>query len=153
MYEQMELDVTLEGERELRENIDVAVSFACRQLQQSEPTKVTNKHEGYGIAAEAYSALAGSMKKVQGDMKTFLGILPADDSVAINTANSLYNSAVETVYQATLLAAQANRVMTDIYEAHKDDRTPLEEYAESMEDGDGFEEAQAGDPEEEAEDE
>ena len=59
----------------------------------------------------------------------------------------------ETVYQATLLAAQANRVMTDIYEAHKDDRTPLEEYAESLEDGDSFEEAQAGDPEEEAEDE
>lgn len=145
MYDQMQFDVTLDSERELRENIETAVSFACRQVQQAEPPKVVSRHEGYGIAAEAYAGLQGSEKKVQSDMKMFLAILPADDRNAIDAANSLYNSAVEVAYQATLMAAQANRVMNDLYEAHRDDLTPLEEYEEGLQDEDAFEDA----PEEE----
>nr|WP_325300226.1 hypothetical protein [uncultured Dysosmobacter sp.] len=151
-YEQMEFDTMLESERELKENINVAVSFACKQVQRSEQYKVTNRHEGYGIAAESHAAIQGSVKKVSEGMKYFLNVLPADDNAAISAANTIYNAAVDLVYQATMLAAQANRVMTDLYELHKDDKSPLEEYADAQEDGEGFEEAQEED-QPEAEDE
>ena len=31
-YEQLEFDVTLSGERKLRDNVGVAVEFACKQV-------------------------------------------------------------------------------------------------------------------------
>lgn len=149
MYEQMQFDVTLDSERELKENVELAVSFACKQLASQEPPTVASRHEGYGIAAEAYSELAGTMKKVGDDMKTFLKILPAGNKEAIDASASLYNSAIEVAFEAIRMASQANRVMNDLYKAYDSETTPLEDYLAEQETG-GFEEAEA-EPEPEAE--
>lgn len=43
-YEQMELDVTLSGERELKDNVSLAVEFACHQVaEQSQKTVESNR--------------------------------------------------------------------------------------------------------------
>lgn len=141
-YEQMSFDVSLESERELKDNVMMAVEFACKQVDREAWKQVESRHEGYGIVAERMNALSNSMKVVSDSMKTFLRILPAGDRDAIDTASSLKNAAIEAVYEAVLLAANADKVMNDLYEIVKDEVSPLEEYAESQKD-EGFEEADA----------
>ena len=62
-YEQMEFDVTLSGDRELKDNVGIAVEFACRQVAAENRKTVESNHEGYGIAAEGKVALDSAMKK------------------------------------------------------------------------------------------
>lgn len=80
-------------------------------------------------------------KKVDESMKDFLRILPTeDDAKAVEAASSL-------VLQATKLAAQADRIMHDLYDEVSSYTTPVEDYLEGQ-----FEDAEA-DPEAEAEEE
>lgn len=140
-YEQMELDVTLTCDRELKDNVGLAVEFACRQITAQNQKVVESNHEGYGIAAEGKVALDSAMKKVSDDMKLFLRILPAGSSEAISAASSLKNSAIE----AVKLAANADKIMNDLYKVAQSETTPMEEY---LGDQDGeFEEAEDQDPE------
>lgn len=139
-YEQMELDVTLSGERELKDNVSLAVEFACRQIAAQNQKVVESNHEGYGIAAEGKVALDSAMKKVSDDMKLFLRILPAGSSEAISAASSLKNSAIE----AVKLAANADKIMNDLYKVAQSESTPIEEYLEDQDEE--FEEAEKQDP-------
>lgn len=141
-YTQMSFDVSLESERELKDNVMVAVEFACKQVDREAGKQVESRHEGYGIAAERMNALSNSMKVVGDSMKTFLRILPAGDREAIDAASSLKNAAIEAVYEAVLLAANADKVMNDLYEIARDEVSPLEAYAQEQENA-GFEEAEA----------
>lgn len=137
-YEQMELDVTLTCDRELKDNVGLAVEFACRQIAAQNQKVVESNHEGYGIAAEGKVALDSAMKKVSDDMKLFLRILPA--------GSSLKNSAIEVAFEAVKLAANADKIMNDLYKVAQSETTPMEDY---LEDQDGeFEEAEDQDPEE-----
>lgn len=137
-YEQMEFDVRLESDRELQENVGLAVEFACKQMQQENPKHIENRHEGYGVLSEAYTKLQVSMKKVNEGTKQYLSILPTDDQAAVEASNSIYIAANEVAYEATKLAAFANKIMTDLY-LNRPEPTPIEEYLGENEDG--FEEA------------
>ena len=54
-YEQMEIDITLESDRDLKENMQATAKFALGQIMEYQhPTKVKNRHEGYGIAADYF---------------------------------------------------------------------------------------------------
>ena len=65
-YEQMEIDITLESDRDLKENMQATAKFALGQIMEYQhPTKVKNRHEGYGIAAEGYASLQGKMKSTK----------------------------------------------------------------------------------------
>lgn len=123
-YEQMELDVTLTCDRELKDNVGLAVEFACRQIAAQNQKVVESNHEGYGIAAEGKVALDSAMKKVSDDMKLFLRILPADSSEAISAASSLKNSAIEAAFEAVKLAANADKIMNDLYKVAQSETTP-----------------------------
>ena len=144
-YEQMEIDVTLESDRDLKENMQATAKFALGQIMEySHPSNVKNRHEGYGIAAEGYSSLQGKMKSAKTDMDDMLKLLPNGDGDILNVVGSLYNSAVEVAVEAIKLAAQSQRIMDDLYYG-TDGKTPLESYLDegSGSDGqedDGFEE-------------
>lgn len=62
-YEQMELDITLEWERNLKDNVGKVIQFVYdgqnleREKNGQEIRTVRNKHEGYGIAAEAHNKI------------------------------------------------------------------------------------------------
>lgn len=154
-YEQMEIDVTLERDRDLKENMQAAAKFALGQIMEYvHPTKVKNRHEGYGIAAEGYSALQGKMKSAKTDMDDMLKLLPNGDGDVLNVIGSLYNSSVEIAVEAIKLAAHSQRIMDDLYYGESGKPTPMEEYLEEQEteqedEADGFEEA--GDNKEDAE--
>lgn len=139
--EQLEFDCRLESERELEENVNIALEFACKQVKETSKSKVSNRHDGYGIASEFYAGMKLDQKKVDESMKDFLRILPTeDDAKAVEAASSL-------VLQATKLAAQADRIMHDLYEEVSSYTTPVEDYLEGQ-----FEDAEA-DPEAETEEE
>lgn len=67
-YEQMEIDVRLESEKDLKTNVGKVIKFFYdkRRMEAEEsgwPLKqVKGKHEGYGIAAEAFSKIGAKMK-------------------------------------------------------------------------------------------
>lgn len=114
--EQLEFDCRLESERELEENVNIALEFACKQVKETSKSKVSNRHDGYGIASEFYAGMKLDQKKVDESMKDFLRILPTeDDAKAVEAASSLKNAATGLVLQATKLAAQADRIMHDLY--------------------------------------
>ena len=147
-YEQMEIDITLESDRDLKENMQATAKFALGQIMEYQhPTKVKNRHEGYGIAAEGYSALQGKMKSVKTYMDDLLKLLPNGDGDVLNVIGSLYNSAVEVAVEAIKLAAQSHRIMDDLYYGESRP-TPLEELMDAEDDeqedeNDGFEEAES----------
>lgn len=147
-YTQMEINVTLESDRDLKENMQAAAKFSLGQIMEyTHPTEVKNRHEGYGIAAEGYSALQGKMKSVKTDMDDLLKLLPNGDGDVLNVIGSLYNSAVEVAVEAIKLAAQSQRIMDDLYYGESRP-TPLEELMDAEDDeqedeNDGFEEAES----------
>ena len=146
--EQLEFDCRLESERELEENVNIALEFACKQVKETSKSKVSNRHDGYSIASEFYAGMKLDQKKVDESMKDFLRILPTeDDAKAVEAASSLKNAATGLVLQATKLAAQADRIMHDLYDEVSSYTTPVEDYLEGQ-----FEDAEA-DPEAEAEEE
>ena len=105
-YEQMEIDITLESDRDLKENMQATAKFALGQIMEYQhPTKVKNRHEGYGIAAEGYASLQGKMKSTKTDMDDLLKLLPNGDGDVLNVIGSLYNSAVEVAVESIKLAA------------------------------------------------
>lgn len=94
--EQLEFDCRLESERELEENVNIALEFACKQVKETSKSKVSNRHDGYGIASEFYAGMKFDQKKVDESMKDFLRILPTeDDAKAVEAASSLKNAATE----------------------------------------------------------
>jgi hypothetical protein len=141
-YEQMKMDLTLQRDRDLKENVQLMVRFALQQILNEDcPDPVKNRHEGYGIAADKYSALGGSMKSIQDDMKTYLKLLADEGNSTLNTVGSLYNSAVEAAVKSIRLAAETQRILNDLYYGEK--KTPLEEYIEEQDvdnNEDGFSE-------------
>lgn len=148
-YEQMEFDMTLDSERDLKANIEVTLSFACKQLQKRNLAPIKNRQEGYGVAAEYFSSLQVAQKKVAEGMKSFLLILPGDDSGAVSAASDLYGALSEVVLHATQMAAQMDRIMNDLYYCGTS-KTPIEECIDAADKDDGFEEAETA--ENEAED-
>lgn len=115
--EQLKFDCRLESERKLEENVNIALEFACKQVKEISKSKVSNRHDGYGIASEFYAGMKLDQKKVDESMKDFLRILPTeDDAKAVEAASSLKNAATGLVLQATKLAAQADRIMHDLYD-------------------------------------
>lgn len=148
-YEQMEIDVTLESDRSLKDNVQNVAKFALGQIMRKDhPRAVRNRHEGYGIASEYNMALRINMKFIENNMKTMLSLLPNGEGDFINTCSILYNSAIETAVSAIKLAAQSQRILEDLYDSET--RTPLEDYLDEMngehEDGnDGFEDAEPAD--------
>ena len=142
-YNQVEMDLTLQKDRDLKENVQLMVRFALQQIMTEDmPDPVKNRHEGYGIAADKYSALGGSIKSIQDDMKVYLRLLADEGNSTLNTVGSLYNSAVEAAVKSIRLAAETQRILNDLYYGEKS--TPIEDYiaeTETKEAEDGFSEA------------
>ena len=86
-YEQMELNITLDEERELKENVMLSVEFAYDQLKSYDLPNVANRYEGYGIAANMWSQLAAKEKGVKDSMKHFLVTLDIGEQAAIEEGN------------------------------------------------------------------
>lgn len=155
-YEQMELDVRLDSEKDLKDNVAKVIQFAYnkRNIEAEEMGRpipaVRNKHEGYGIAAEAWSKIQIKEKDIKNGMGDYLALLQVQGEDAIRSCARLYDAAMNLAIEAIGMAADMNRILNDLYYGNHE-KTPLEEYAESMEeeaDAAEFEEAGLNEAEE-----
>ncbi len=135
---QYRIDVTLESERGLKDNLQKVVQFVHdqRALEAQENgtplTRVRNKHEGYGIAAEAYTRIQAAEKTLKGGMADYLNLLQAQGDDSVQICGTIYTQALELASEAIGLASDATRILDDLYYAGGE--TPLERYLEDQDD-------------------
>lgn len=133
---QLEFDLRLDYERSLKDNLIAVTKFAREQMKQNledegRPLKaVESKQEAYGIAAQQFVKVCTKEKALKGQMDDFLKLLDADGE-ATQVAGTIYNAAMELAQESILMAAQASRILADLY--YTEPRTPLEEYMEAEE--------------------
>lgn len=169
-YEQMEIDVRLESEKDLKTNVGKVIKFFFdkRRMEAEEsgyPLKqVKSKHEGYGMAAEAFSKIGAKQKALDRGMKDYLALLQVKGEDGISICGDIYSQALELAMEAIGMAADATRILNDLYYGF-DSRTPIEQAivdlnAQEAQEGGEFEEAEEtqgedengdGEPQEEAE--
>lgn len=134
-YEQMELDVRLESEKSLKGNVSKVIQFTFnkRNLEAEENgsplSTVRNKHEGYGIAAEAWSKIQVREKDIKNGMGDYLALLQVQGEEAIQSCAKLYDAALNLAIEAISMAADMNRILNDLYYGVPE-KTPMEEYME-----------------------
>lgn len=148
-YEQMELDLRLDYERDLKTNIATVAKFTGQKMKEDleeagRPlTTIRTKQEAYGVAAQQFVKVAQKQKSLKGEMDDFLKSLEGDGE-ATQIAGALYNSGIELAQEAVIMAAHAKRILEDLYYGTT---TPLEDYAASLEDGDDDYDEVGGDEE------
>lgn len=140
---QLEFDLRLDYERSLKDNLIAVTKFAGEQMKQNledegRPLKaVESKQEAYGIAAQQFVKVCTKEKALKGQMDDFLKLLDADGE-ATQVAGTIYNATMELAQESILMAAQASRILADLY--YTEPRTPLEEYMEAEENEDAEQE-------------
>lgn len=157
-YEQLEIDVRLESEKSLKDNTQKVIKFFYdkRRLEAEAAgfplRQASNKHEGYGIAAEAYTKICAKEKILKGGMADYLNLLQVKGEDAVQICGSIYNQALELAMEAIGMAADATRILNDLY--YRDSGTPIERALSEMEaegddeqETDGFEDTEAAEAE------
>jgi hypothetical protein len=133
--QQLEFDLRLDYERNLKDNLITVAKFAQEQMKQDlydngRPLKtVESEQEAYGIAAQQYVKVGGKAKMLKGGMDDFLKLLDADGEVT-QVAGTIYNAAIELAQESILMAAQASRILSDLY--YQTPKTPMEEYLDAQ---------------------
>lgn len=148
-YEQMEIDVRLESEKDLKTNVGKVIKFFYdkRRMEAQEsgwPLKqVESKHEGYGIAAEAFSKIGAKQKALDRGMKDYLALLQVKGEDGVSICGNIYSQALELAMEAIGMAADATRILNDLYYGY-DSRTPIEQAIADLnaQEGSEFEEAE-----------
>lgn len=131
---QYEMDLRLDYERDLKTNLTQVIRFAGDQRrhdleENGRPLRrVESTQEGYGIAAQAFVKVSGKHKILKGQMDDFLKLLDAGDDAA-SIAGQIYNACLELSQEAVLMAAEAERILKDLY--YTTPRTPLEEFTDA----------------------
>lgn len=131
-YKQMEIDVRLEAEKDLETNVGKVIKFFYdkRRMEAEERgfplKKVGNKHEGYGIMAEAYSKAGAKVKALDRGMKDYLALLQVKGEECASICGDIYNQALELAIEMIWMAADATRILNDLYYGC-DNLTPVEQ--------------------------
>ena len=132
-YEQMEMDLRTEHQVTFQARVQDAIEMRKNQLDR-EMASVTNRHQGYGIAAQNWAAVQAMAKTCANDMKDFLGILPSDDGRAVDVSTALADDLAKLAYMVIGAAASASRISAELYSQYAltaPEKTPVEEYLEA----------------------
>lgn len=144
-YGQFQMDCRLTSERTIEENVNVMIEFATElRKEQVGEVKVRNRHEGYGLLADAHQNVIKAMKSLKDGMGDLLDSLAMNDSVAVDKTESVANALADVIHTATIMAAEAKRVSNDLYKENWNP-TPIEQ---AIAEEDGFEEPDDSDTEE-----
>ena len=136
-YGQFQLDCRLSSERTIEENVNVMIEFATElRKDQVGEVKVRNRHEGYGLLADAHQNVIKAMKSLKDGMGDLLDSLAMNDSVAVDKTESVANALADVIHTVTIMAAEAKRVSNDLYKENWNP-TPIEQ---AIAEEDGFEE-------------
>ena len=153
-YEQMEMDIRLDSERDLKDNLVKVIQFTYNNQEREREESgslapVRNKNEGYGIAAAAYTRIVKCEKDLKGGMNDYLTKLQVDGDAAIKECSMLYDAALNVAMNSIKMAADMTRILNALYYGSDSQKTPLEDAFDDEEDDseDDFEEAGATDAE------
>lgn len=136
-YGQFQMDCRLTSERTIEENVNVMIEFATElRKEQVGEVKVRNRHEGYGLLADAHQNVIKAMKSLKDGMGDLLDSLAMNDSVAVDKTESVANALADVIHTVTIMAAEAKRVSNDLYKENWNP-TPIEQ---AIAEEDGFEE-------------
>lgn len=127
MDEQTMLDMTLDSDRDMKDNLDTIISFRLQTLLGAypPPSDVRNRHEAYGIAAENFCQVEASIKKIRGDMTKLLSTLGDVNLPALEAVGALLNSTTLAAMDVITMAAEMKKAMTDLYAVEQSEPTPL----------------------------
>lgn len=153
-YEQMEMDIRLDSERDLKDNLVKVIQFTYNNQEREREESgslapVRNKNEGYGIAAATYTRIVKCEKDLKGGMNDYLTKLQVEGDEAIKECSRLYDATLNVAMNAIIMAADMTRILNDLYYGSDSPKTPLEDAFDDEEDDseDDFEEAGATDAE------
>lgn len=104
-----------------------------RQAEMSALHVVRNRHEGYGLLAEAYLGVKGAVDSVKAAMGDCLKTLAGLDGVFQDAASDAFNALLDTCIAATNMGVQALNVIYSIGAIRAADVTPMEEMAAEAE--------------------
>ena len=105
---------------------------------------VRNRHEGYGLLAEAYQSVSGAMDSVKAAMRDCLRSLPGTDANFQDAASNAFNSLLDTCIAAVGMGVQALNVIYNIEGIRAAEPTPLEELAQAEEPEDDVPDVEEG---------
>lgn len=106
---------------------------------------VRNRHEGYGLLAEAYVGVNGSIDNIKAAMRDCLKALAGDDSSFQGAAENTFNALLDSAIAITGMTVQTLNVIYKIMEKRQNEPAPLVDMA------DGKVDPETGDPVEEDE--
>lgn len=93
---------------------------------------VRNRHEGYGLLAEAYLAVNGAVDSVKAAMRDCLKALSGTDGNFQDAASNTFNSLLETCIAVVTMGVQALNVIYNIDGIRAAAPTPMEALAAEM---------------------
>lgn len=100
------------------------------QAAVDELPEVRNRHEGYGLLAEAYLGVNGCLDNVKAAMRDCLKALSGTDSNFQDASSNLFNSLLDTCISAVSMGVQALNVIYKISDIRAASPTPMEEMAQ-----------------------
>ena len=102
------------------------------QVAEAALPMVRNRHEGYGLLAEAYLGVNGAMDGVKAAMRDCLKALSGNDGNFQDAASNAFNSLLDTCIAAVHMGVQALNVIYSIDGLRRMNPTPMEELAAEM---------------------
>ena len=96
------------------------------QSAEDELPQVRNRHEGYGLLAEAYIGVVGGMDNVKAAMRDCLKALSGTDGNFQDAASNAFNSLLDTCIAAVNMGVQTLNVIYKIEDIRVSDVTPME---------------------------
>jgi len=90
---------------------------------------VRNRHEGYGLLAEAYLGVNGAVDNVKAAMRDCLKALSGTDANFQDAASNAFNSLLDTCIAAVSMGVQTLNVIYKISDIRAANPTPMEEMA------------------------
>lgn len=95
---------------------------------------VRNRHEGYGLLAEAYLGVSGAVDNVKAAMRDCLKALSGTDGNFQDAASNTFNSLLDTCIAVVAMGVQALNVIYNIDGIRAADPTPMEALAAEITD-------------------
>lgn len=93
---------------------------------------VRNRHEGYGLLAEAYLGVSGAVDNVKAAMRDCLKALSGTDANFQDAASNAFNSLLDTCIAAVSMGVQTLNVIYKISDIRAANPTPMEEMASNV---------------------
>lgn len=90
---------------------------------------VRNRHEGYGLLAEAYLGVSGAVDNVKAAMRDCLKALSGTDANFQDAASNAFNSLLDTCIAAVSMGVQTLNVIYRISDIQAANPTPMEAMA------------------------